>query len=544
MKFRLFGFGRVCSVFWAALFISSLVLGWSASARAQVHLNTWTLPSQGFAGTTQVNITGSGFPTGTISPGSVTITVAKSCGGPALATTTGLKVTNLLGTSDRIEFLIPSSLSKSVASGTIVDVSIAGKTSGGIAFSSTNCSLMKVLVEAAISSCLPSSSLGVLLPAKGTGNVTAYAPNGAWGASGTGIQAVPIEGSGSLASIATANAVNSCASNSGTGETVCVANNTDVYLITGSTLNTTLTSGSTGFASFSGGSCHNCGVAINGLTNTAVIEMGLSGSPSGSGLQFLNLATNTLSATFPSGNIVSENIQWDPARKLILSPDERGIYDLFNTSAATPTEFGMSIGGDLDSAAEDCTTGIALSTNEFTSELFIADLTQATFTAGSPGTWTAPGQFTTFPEFGEFAAGTSGIAVAPGSHLAIVNGEFGGNQFGVVVLPSTSGSGTPSFGDYVAALLPNTPDGSAFSTGLDPHTLTAYVSPNTGKVIGLIANSPPPTFIAVIDLQALLSAPRKAGVFPNGNPCSGCTHSVDPSYDLIAHGVVRYVATH
>ena len=543
MKFRLCAFAKVCSALCTAFFLSGLVLGAPASAWAQVHLNLWTSPSQGFAGTTQVNVTGSGFPSGNILPGSVTITVASSCGGPKLATTTGLKVTDILGSTDRIEFLIPASLS-SLASGTIVDVSVAGKTSSGTAFSSTNCSEMKVLVKAAISSCLPSSSLGVLLPAKGPGSVTAYAPNGAWSASNTGIQVVPIEGGGSPKSISTPNTTNSCASNSATGETVCVANNTDVYLITGSTLNTTLTSGSTGFASFSGGTCKNCGVAINGLTNTAVVEMGLAGSPSGGGLQFLNLATKAFSATFPSGNPLSENVQWDPARKLILSPNERGIYDLFNTSAATPTEFGMSIGGDLDSAAEDCTTGIALSTDEFTHTLFITDLTQATFTAGSPGTWTAPGHFTDFPEFGEFAAGTSGIAVAPGSHLALVNGEFGGNQFGVVVLPSTSGSGTPSFGDYVAALLPNTPNGFPFSTGLDPHTLTAYVSPNTGKVVGLIANSPPPTFIAVIDLQALLSAPRKAGVFPNGNVCSGCTHSVDPTYDLIAHGVVRYLATH
>jgi len=43
----------------------------------------------------------------------------------------------------------------------------------------------------------------------------------------------------------------------------------------------------------------------------------------------------------------------------------------------------------------------------------------------------------------------------------------------------------------------------------------------------------PSTYLAVIDLQALLSAPRTVG-----------THTVDPSYDLLAHGVVRYVSTH
>ena len=104
-------------------------------------------------------------------------------------------------------------------------------------------------------------------------------PNGAWGNSTTGIQVVPIEGGGSPASVLTPSAVNSCSSNPATGQTVCVANNTDVYLLTGSTLNTTLHSGSNAFAGFSGGSCENCGVAINALSNKAVINMGLTHRP-------------------------------------------------------------------------------------------------------------------------------------------------------------------------------------------------------------------------------------------------------------------------
>jgi hypothetical protein len=52
-----------------------------------------------------------------------------------------------------------------------------------------------------------------------------------------------------------------------------------------------------------------------------------------------------------------------------------------------------------------------------------------------------------------------------------------------------------------------------------------------------------PTFLAVIDLKALLAAPRKAGVDAGGNFCSACTHSVDPSYDLVAHGVITFVKT-
>src|ERR1035438_2389271 len=85
--------------------------------------------------------------------------------------------------------------------------------------------------------------MGVLLPSGGAkGNVTAYVPKGYWSGTTTGVFTQNIEGApGPFASIPTTNIVNSCSSNPATGQTVCVANNTDVYLITGNTLNTTLT---------------------------------------------------------------------------------------------------------------------------------------------------------------------------------------------------------------------------------------------------------------------------------------------------------------
>jgi hypothetical protein len=380
---------------------------------------------------------------------------------------------------------------------------------------------------ASISSCRPSNSLTVLV--RGA-DVTAYVPNGNWLFGQTGIQVVPIEPTGTSTPIATQNVVNSCASNWTTGETVCAANNTDVYLITGTTLNTTLTSGADSTSGFSGGSCENCGVAINAVTNTAVITMGL--SPTGNGLQFLNLATNTLAVPVRIVNEESEDIVWDPARNLILSPDEDGTYDLFNTTSTTPpSEFANSFGyyvGQFDSAGEDCTTGIALATDEYTNNLFLTDLTQAVFTPGSPaGTWTAPWVLQTIPEFAPYTsteAGTDGIAVAPGSHLGIVTGEFptppsAGNAIIAIELPSTSGSGTPSLVDYAVATLPNDPGGNPFSMGCDPHTTTAYVSPNTGKAIGLVLDygatpcysGGAPAYVGVIDLQGLLSAPRVTG---------------------------------
>ena len=135
----------------------------------------------------------------------------------------------------------------------------------------------------------------------------------------------------------------------------------------------------------------------------------------GGGYQFLNLATNSFQTPIATGTgstMISEDIAIDPIRNFILSPTEAGDYEIVKT---TPTvalyENSVNAGAVFDSSAEDCTTGIALSSDEFTGNIFIADLTQATFTSGTPaGTWSAPSQLQTLPEFVNLAAGTSGGA--------------------------------------------------------------------------------------------------------------------------------------
>jgi hypothetical protein len=210
------------------------------------------------------------------------------------------------------------------------------------------------------------------------------------------------------------------------------------------------------------------------------------------------------------GEETSEDASIDPTRHLVLSPNERGDYQILNTGGSTPALFKnqQSPAPVFDSGGEDCTTGIALATDEGTGNVFMADLTQAKFTSGSPaGTWTAPSNLENFPEFDSFSAGTCGIAVAPGTHLTIVTGEFGGNLEGVVELPATSGTGTPAAVDYVAFTMPNLPTGGSWSEGFDPHTVTAYVSPNSKKALGVMMNSDF-SFLAVVDLEGLLKAPR------------------------------------
>lgn len=382
---------------------------------------------------------------------------------------------------------------------------------------------------AAPNACLPSSSVGVLV--QGT-NATIYAPQGNWEGGTAAVNVVPIETSsgvgtgGAPTTVVTGSVPNSCSSNSTTGTTVCTGNNTDVFVISGSTLSSTLTSGATAFESFSGGDCENCGVVVDSSTNKALIALGLStGGPGG--YQFLDLASNTFETAIPAGTSTSEDVSIDPVRNLVLSPNEDNIYQILNISTATPGLFnntGFSTGGAPDSAAEDCTTGIALSTLEDTGSLYIADLTQAVFTPGTPGTWTdTAAQTQAFPEFLSLSAGTCGIAVAPGSHLGVVTGEFGGNIEGVIQLPSTSGTGTPAVTDWVAFTMPNLATGAPFSMGFDPHTVTAYVSPNSGKAYGVLENGDF-SFLAVVDMQALLSAPGRTGHMVPTLPAGAVTY--------------------
>jgi hypothetical protein len=385
----------------------------------------------------------------------------------------------------------------------------------------------KATATAAPNACLPSSSIGILVQST---NVTAYAPKGSWGSCGpsNGISVVPIETSAGLGKggpatpITTTELVNSCSSNSDTGQTVCVANSTHVFLVSGTTLKSTSASGATGSQTFSGGNCMNCGVVVDSSTNRALITIGLTGTGGPGGYQFLDLGATppTFETPIPAGAFTSEDASIDPVRKLVLSPNEQGNYQIIKTGGATPELFNNNVTGtpEFDSAGEDCTTGIALASDEFTGNLFIADLTQAKFTAGTggaAGTWTAPSQLQNL--FPGLAAGTNGVAVAPGTHFGVVTGEFGGALEGVYQLPSSSGTGTPKLVDSVLFTVPNDPSKAPWSMGCDPHTVTAYVSPNSHKAFAVLGNGSF-TFLAVVDIEGMLKAPRTGGMVTDPTP--------------------------
>jgi hypothetical protein len=365
-------------------------------------------------------------------------------------------------------------------------------------------------------SCQPSSSLSVLVLGK---NVVSYVPRGSWGGGATGVSAVNVEGTSTLPTtnpIPTAAVVNSCASNPVTNSTVCTANNASVYVIPGNTATpivTTLTSAGTGSIGFSGGSCTNCGVAMDAVNNRAVIGLSLAGVP---GFQFLDLATNLFGTAFPSqSGDISEDVLIDPIGKRLLSAAENRIYEIIDLSKITsPTLlpqtalpsafFEHNNGAFMDSSGEDCSTGIALAPLEVggATQVYIANLSNATFTPGSPaGTWTAVGneqiQTLTGSNLNPIAGG---IAVAQGTHTGVLAPEFGGNAVTAFQLPATPGS-PPAIGPAW-----ETCSITGFSNGNDPHTVTAYQSPNDSHAYALLANGTA-TQLARVDLTAMLALP-------------------------------------
>ena len=119
----------------------------------------------------------------------------------------------------------------------------------------------------------------------------------------------------------------------------------------------------------------------------------------------------------------------------------------------------------------------------------------------------------------DFRRLTCAVAVAQGTHIGIVAGEFGGNAITAVALPATSGAGTPQITDWVTCNI------ASFSNGFDPHTTTAYQSPNGAKdAIAVLANWVSGTAggLAVVDLTKMLNktlVPRTAA----GHGCASGT---------------------
>ncbi len=118
----------------------ALLLMPAMSKAVTVKLNSLTSPTTGAAGASTVTVTGSGFPSGTISPANVFVSLSATCGGSP-TTVTASTVQKVLGTTARVSFGVPASL----AAGTYF-VSVSGIDSNEVDFSSgMSCSTLQVV---------------------------------------------------------------------------------------------------------------------------------------------------------------------------------------------------------------------------------------------------------------------------------------------------------------------------------------------------------------------------------------------------------------
>ncbi len=112
-----------------------MIFALSCFLSAQITLSPSTSPLNAQSGVTTVSVTGSGFPNDSIVASSVQVLLASS-DGKNQATTTATSFTSIAPNTARVSFLVPRSVL--VWSSTSYKVSVSGKSSSGISFSSTN----------------------------------------------------------------------------------------------------------------------------------------------------------------------------------------------------------------------------------------------------------------------------------------------------------------------------------------------------------------------------------------------------------------------
>jgi hypothetical protein len=403
--------------------------------------------------------------------------------------------------------------------------------------------------------------------------VTAYVPLATDSFAGAGLnQAVIENGTNPLPGAAgyTANRVNSCTPAS-SGEVVCSEGNAlgtaqfDLIPAGASTAAvTSIATSSTGAINYLPGECSGCGMLVDGGLGTGGAGLGIMAASNG----FFTLDLGNIANT-PAGPITTNpselpgaNFGYDAIHHRILNanysvtsfspltttPPHFQIIDITNVASPlvydlnndqtffVPGTPGTTCTGnsktDNDNQYPETTAfddgnnvDIAYVTfhtppdcqNTPANTLALFDMTQATFTpgtAGASGTWDTTGkQIQALTDFS--VNGVDPISIEPNNHVAIVSG--GSTPFGALQLPTTSGTGTPAITDWVSANMPNDPDGTPWNGWSLPNGLATYVSPNTGKPMGLMLNSLEDIsgnrtglarYAALVDINALLALPR------------------------------------
>jgi hypothetical protein len=141
-----------------AIFLILLASSASFAATTKVTLSTDTNPGTGQAGVGYVSVVGTGFPSGTISPGAVTLTITPPTG--TATTTKAAKVKVISGSEESVTFQIPATIS--VSTPTVYTVSLKGQTSTGNKFVSSNTSALTIDPPASLQTVAPNSANAAL----------------------------------------------------------------------------------------------------------------------------------------------------------------------------------------------------------------------------------------------------------------------------------------------------------------------------------------------------------------------------------------------
>jgi hypothetical protein len=388
-------------------------------------------------------------------------------------------------------------------------------------------------------------------------NVSVFVPEGSYSENNTGTYQVVVENAASplpSPTLIATDRVTSCAP-ALSGQVVCSGQGGTVDLIPAATGTPSIQNISPlpGTVNYAGGDCIACGAMVDDKLGLGIISTGagfyLQNLPTGA--LSTAIATNTNSATGPDPlEVPGEDFGYDSIHHLILSanwqvtdlqtfmsspphfqiinianPENPVVYDLANDLAIFKNNnrtcgSTMVPSDDLpDTTAYDSSIGIAFVSFHNKSDCFSAppddiamfDLTQAKFSP-SMHTWTTPAMLIQSIT-GTALNGIDAISVESNDHLALVaNGTD--NNIGVLQLPAASGGNSASLAitDWVNAQMPSDPDRAQWVGWGEPNGIATYVSPNTGKPIGVLMNNPAggggSTYLALIDMEALLNAPR------------------------------------
>jgi hypothetical protein len=316
---------------------------------------------------------------------------------------------------------------------------------------------------------------------------------------------------------------------------------------------TTTDAGTTG-VSFSGATCIICGIAFDPNENGYIIA-----TANGYEIWPTTPGATTPIKTLPAP--ISENFGYNAVTDQIFSAwygfdtfsttagysglDVIDIVSgnryLLNSSSVTPSE--------PDAGAVDTHTNIAFAPEEGSVPIYIDNLNGAPYNTG-PAVYTAPTPFPTpTPAPPVIPTGTYTSPVVspdPGSALikncdetytaadsvkdyAFFGSEYCGSDYIAVGQLPTSSTGTLAFSNFVAAMLPNLPNGNGFESPLDPHAVLVVNIPRICGDCGILFNYDK-SFLAVVDLNKMLAL----------NPGGG-TKDIPTTNKL--SGIVTYVAT-